>query len=214
MPTEQPAPTTAIFIADDHAIVTAGLRALLSSLPGYRVVGHAIDGDALNRGLAVKQVDLLLLDLNMPGVHGVQTVCELRAAHPYLHIVILTANADAAMAHLLLDAGAAGYVHKNDDGEDLLLALEEVLAERRYISRGLDASHRHDSMLVGLTPRERQLLAMIGDGRSNADIATALHISVATARKHRENLRHKLDAHSGAQLAALAVASGVSKQPP
>jgi DNA-binding NarL/FixJ family response regulator len=202
-----------IFVADDHPVVTAGMTALLSSLSGLRVVGQASNGAALEQGLAGAAVDVLLLDLNMPGVQGADTVRRLRAAYPRLRIAILTANADPATAKVLLAAGATGYILKNDEGDDLLRALDEVSAGRGYVSHSLALERRDDGRLVSLTPRERQMLAMIGDGRSNAEIASALGISLATARKHRENLRRKLDAHSGAQLAALAVASGLSQQP-
>ena len=201
-----------VFVADDHAIIAAGLAALLSTVGSFRVVGQVQNGADLMRSLGARPAALLLLDLNMPGVSGATTVSALRTAFPKLRIVILTANADAAMAQLLLDAGASGYVIKNDDGDELLHALEVVMTGQRYASAGLQLTHDDHQVIQGLTARERQLLVMIGDGRRNAEIATMLGITVATARKHRENLRRKLNAHSGAQLAALAVASGLSKQ--
>ena len=201
-----------VFVADDHAIIAAGLAALLSTVGSFRVVGQVQNGADLMRSLGARPANLLLLDLNMPGVSGATTVSALRTAFPELRIVILTANADAAMAQLLLDAGASGYVIKNDGGDELLHALELVMTGQRYASAGLQLTYDDHKVIQGVTARERQLLVMIGDGRRTAEIATMLGITVATARKHRENLRRKLNAHSGAQLAALAVASGLSKQ--
>jgi DNA-binding NarL/FixJ family response regulator len=208
-----------VLIADDHGIVRDGLRLLLSTLDGLEVVGEAGDGMRLPALLEEQRADILLLDLNMPGLNRLQFIHELRQRHPRLKILVLTANTELATVRSVLDAGVHGYLSKGEDTGELLEALQAVRAGQRYIARSLrftlDSPHARpqgDADLlaaVELTRRERQILTLAAQGRSAREIAEHFSISPLTVRKHRENLMRKLDLHSPAELAAYAVRLGV-----
>ena len=208
-----------VFIADDHGIVRDGLRLLLSTLDGVEVVGEAADGLRLPALLEEQRADLLLLDLNMPGLNRLQFIQELRQRHPRLKILVLTANTETATVRSLLDAGVHGYLSKGEDTGELLEAIAALRSGEHYLARSLrlllDSPGArpagHADLLSGteLTRRERQVLILAAQGRSAREIAEHFSISPLTVRKHRENLMRKLDLHSTAELTAYAVRLGV-----
>ncbi|MFS2125864.1 response regulator [Pseudomonas sp. Pseusp97] len=208
-----------VLIADDHGIVRDGLRLLLSTLEGVEVVGEAADGMRLQALLQEVSADLLLLDLNMPGLNRLQFIQELRQRHPRLKILVLTANTETATVRSVLDAGVHGYLSKGEDTAELLEAIEVLRSGQPYLARSLrfmlespHARPQGDADLlsaVELTRRERQILTLAAQGRSAREIAEHFSISPLTVRKHRENLMRKLDLHSTAELAAYAVRLGV-----
>lgn len=208
-----------VIIADDHGIVRDGLRLLLSTLEQVEVVGEAADGLRLQTLLEEQHADLLLLDLNMPGLNRLQFIRELRQRHPRLKILVLTANTETATVRSVLDAGVHGYLSKGEDAAELLEAIESLRVGEHYLARSLrfllaspSARPQGDADLlaaVELTRRERQILILAAQGRSAREIAEHFSISPLTVRKHRENLMRKLDLHSTAELAAYAVRLGV-----
>ena len=208
-----------VLIADDHGIVRDGLRLLLSTLDGIELVGEAADGMRLQALLQDQRADLLLLDLNMPGLNRLQFIHELRQRHPRLKILVLTANTETATVRSVLDAGVHGYLSKGEDTAELLEAIEALRGGQQYLARSLrmlldstPARAQSDADLlsaVELTRRERQILILAAQGRSAREIAEQFSISPLTVRKHRENLMRKLDLHSTAELAAYAVRLGV-----
>lgn len=208
-----------VLIADDHGIVRDGLRLLLSTLEGIEVVGEAADGMRLQALLQDQRADLLLLDLNMPGLNRLQFIHELRQRHPRLKILVLTANTETATVRSVLDAGVHGYLSKGEDTAELLEAIEALRGGQQYLARSLrmlldstPTRAQSDADLlsaVELTRRERQILILAAQGRSAREIAEQFSISPLTVRKHRENLMRKLDLHSTAELAAYAVRLGV-----
>jgi len=208
-----------VLIADDHGIVRDGLRLLLSTLDGIEVVGEAADGMRLQALLQDQRADLLLLDLNMPGLNRLQFIHELRQRHPRLKILVLTANTETATVRSVLDAGVHGYLSKGEDTAELLEAIEALRGGQQYLARSLrmlldstPTRAQSDADLlsaVELTRRERQILILAAQGRSAREIAEQFSISPLTVRKHRENLMRKLDLHSTAELAAYAVRLGV-----
>ncbi|MCP8464931.1 response regulator transcription factor [Pseudomonas sp. ZM23] len=208
-----------VLIADDHGIVRDGLRLLLSTQEQVEVVGEAGDGIRLQALLTQCPADLLLLDLNMPGLNRLQFIHELRQRHPRLKILVLTANTELATVRSVLDAGVHGYLSKGEDTGELLEALEALRNGHTYLARSLrfvlDGPHVRPSgeadllAAVELTRRERQILTLAAQGRSAREIAEHFSISPLTVRKHRENLMRKLDLHSTAELAAYAVRLGV-----
>lgn len=208
-----------VLIADDHGIVRDGLRLLLSTLEQVEVVGEAGDGIRLQALLEESQADLLLLDLNMPGLNRLQFIHELRQRHPRLKILVLTANTELSTVRSVLDAGVHGYLSKGEDTGELLEALEALRSGQTYLARSLRfvldgpnvRPHDDADLLaaVELTRRERQILTLAAQGRSAREIAEHFSISPLTVRKHRENLMRKLDLHSTAELAAYAVRLGV-----
>ncbi|QRY82242.1 response regulator transcription factor [Pseudomonas sp. PDNC002] len=208
-----------VFIADDHGIVRDGLRLLLSTLEGVEVIGEAADGRRLQAVLEEQRADLLLLDLNMPGLNRLQFIHGLRLRHPRLKILVLTANTELATVRSVLDAGVHGYLSKGEDTAELLEAIQALRSGQHYLARSLrflletpTARPQGDADLlcaVELTRRERQILTLAAQGRSAREIAEHFSISPLTVRKHRENLMRKLDLHSTAELAAYAVRLGV-----
>lgn len=208
-----------VLIADDHGIVRDGLRLLLSTLEGVEVVGEAADGLRLQALLEEQRADLLLLDLNMPGLNRLQFIHDLRQRHPRLSILVLTANTELATVRSVLDAGVHGYLSKGEDTAELLEAIAALRSGQHYLARSLRFQLERPSLrpqgradllcAVELTKRERQILTLAAQGRSAREIAEHFSISPLTVRKHRENLMRKLDLHSPAELAAYAVRLGV-----
>lgn len=213
-------PLTAI-LADDHAIVREGMKLLISAMENISVVAEAADGPTLMERLRATRADLLFLDLGMPGIAGIQFIREVTTLAPRLRVLVLTANVEPRTVRAALEAGAAAYLTKDGDPEELGEAVEAVTAGRTYVARSVryavgdrtpgnppPAAHEVLSP-VPLTRRERQILGLVAQGLTARDIAERLGISPLTARKHRENLMGKLDLHSAAELTAYAVRLGL-----
>ena len=197
-----------VILADDHAIVREGLKLLLSTMEGVDVVGEAADAAAVLTQLAANDADLLVLDLGMPGIAGVQFIRDLRGAHAKLRILVLTANVEPRMVTAALEAGADGYLTKHGDAAEIGLAIAAMRDGRPYISPATGAVSQSLSP-IPLTRREREILALIANGTTTPEIAARLGISPLTARKHRENLMRKLNLHNAAELTAYAVRLGL-----
>ncbi|QWK79521.1 response regulator [Ochrobactrum sp. BTU1] len=209
-----------VVLADDHNIVREGLKLLLSTLSETVVVGEVGDCSSLLRLLAQTPCDMVLLDLGMPGFHGFQFIEQLRATHPKLKILILSANSESRSIRAALDAGASGYLTKDGDPSELLATIANLKNGRSngaiHIGSSINRPNGHEPgpnidvvSPVPLTRRELQFLALIPQGATTREIADRLGISVFTARKHRENLMRKLDLHSSAELTAYAVRLGL-----
>lgn len=197
-----------VILADDHAIVREGLKLLLSTMAGVDVVGEAADAAAVLAQLLANDADLLVLDLGMPGIAGVQFIRDLRGAHAKLRILVLTANVEPRMVTAALEAGADGYLTKHGDAAEIGLAIAAMRDGRPYVSPVTGAASQSLSP-IPLTRREREILALIANGTTTPEIATRLGISPLTARKHRENLMRKLSLHNAAELTAYAVRLGL-----
>ncbi|RWU22970.1 DNA-binding response regulator [Pseudomonas alkylphenolica] len=207
-----------VLIADDHSIVRDGLKFLLSTRDDLEVVGEAAHSEAILTVLAQQPIDVLLLDLGMPGVNRLAFIRELRRDFPALKIIVLTANIDLSTIRGVLDAGVHAYISKTDDSQELFAALDAVAQNRlylavavRYVVDGHGSSTPQSDLIVNaeLTARERQILALIAQGASSTEIAGRFCISAFTVRKHRENLMRKLDLHNTAELAAYVVRLGL-----
>ncbi|RWP08653.1 response regulator transcription factor [Mesorhizobium sp.] len=213
-------PLTAI-LADDHAIVREGLKLLISAMDNVSVVAEAADGEALLGQLRSTRADLLILDLGMPGVAGMQFIATIRTLAPRLQIVVLTANIEPRTVRAALSAGANAYLTKDGDPEELGAAIEAVKNGGTYLAktvrfavrdmgRGSEPIAAQEILSpVPLTRRERQILQLVAQGMVTRDIAERLGISLPTARKHRENLMGKLNLHNTAELTAYAVRLGL-----
>jgi DNA-binding NarL/FixJ family response regulator len=189
-------PRRRLIVADDHHLFAQGLALLLA--PHYDVVGIAHSGTEVLELLARDTPDGVLLDLSMPGRSGLDILPELRMVRPALKILILTMHADRVLAETAIHGGAHGYVSKDCTDDELLIAIAEVLTGKIHISphipshtqrSGMEASHQ---ALAGLTPRQHQILTMLGEGKSTAAIADLLQVSVKTVEFHRARLRDKL----------------------
>jgi len=199
-----------IVLADDHQIVRQGLRALLEAEPDFSIVGEAADGLEVVPLVEDLQPDVLLLDLIMPGMNGLDIIRQVARRSPQTRVVILSMNADEAYVVDALRKGAVGYVLKDSSIDHLVNAVHGVVAGRRYLSPRLRdraiASYIANANAVLsedyelLTDRERQVFHLTAEGHNNRSIAARLSISPRTAETHRANLMRKLDLHSQADL--------------
>ena len=211
---------TAIVLADDHTIVRQGLRLLLEAEPDFVIVGEASDGLEVAGLIDRLRPDVLVLDLMMPGVNGLEVTRIVCQQFPETSVVILSMHADESYVLAALKNGAAAYVLKDAGADDLLQAVREVVQGRRYLSSpfsqvGIDTyTKRAESTPLDvydtLTSREREVLHLTAEGYSSTDVGGVLSISPRTAEAHRANLMRKLGFHSQADLIRYALRRGIS----
>lgn len=203
-----------ILLADDHAVVRQGLRALLER-EGFPVVGEAGDGSEAVRLAETLRPDVAVLDLSMPQLNGVEATRQILKASPKTRTVLLTMHAEEQYVLPALQAGIAGYVLKTRAAADLLEAIREVSQSRTYLSPGVAGAvaraycDRTAPPADPLTPRERQVLQLVAEGKSTKQAAAILGISVKTADSHRTRLMEKLDIHDTAGLVRYAIRRGL-----
>jgi len=208
---------TRVLLADDHNLVRAGVRRILESHPGIRVVGEVSDGAEALAALAREAADVLVLDLSMPGMDGFETLKQVKASHPALKVLVLSMHADAEYVARAVREGADGYLLKDSAVQDLVRAVETVRAGGVYhspeVQKELADLVRGRTAMPGtldeLTAREREVLQCIAEGLATRDIATRLGISARTVETHRANLMRKLMVHSVAQLVRIAIREGL-----
>jgi DNA-binding NarL/FixJ family response regulator len=199
--------TVRLMLVDDHPLVRDGLRARLEAVPGLAVVAEADGADAALRAAAEHSPDLVLMDIGLRGASGIDTTRTLRAQHPRVRVLVLSMHNGAEVVRDALAAGAAGYVLKDSPAEEIVQAIHAVMAGQPHLSPGLvaappSARPRRDD---ALTPREREVLALIAEGLSSRDIGQRLSMGVRTVETHRTRLRRKLDLGSAAALVRYAV---------
>ncbi len=204
-----------ILIADDHAVVRAGLRALLESREGWQVCAEAVDGrDAVEKATKHKP-DVAVLDIAMPLLNGVEATRQIRKASPHTQVLILTMHESDELVQQVVEAGARGYILKDDAGRVLLAAVDALRQKKPYFSLRVSPAIAEDlpanpadpakAQRSRLTPREREILQLLAEGKSNKDVANLLGISVNTAEAHRANIMLKLDLHSLPELVVYAI---------
>ena len=209
-----------IIIAEDHRILREGLRALISSNPNFDIVGEAEDGRDAIRCVENLMPDLILLDLSMPRMNGMEAIKEIKKQCPETKILVLTVHRTEEYILATLRAGANGYVLKDATHAELLMAMKSVLMGKRYLSPGVSEkviegylegrkTLRSSTPWDTLTQREREVLKLIAEGYKNKESADYLYISVKTVEKHRANLMKKLDLHSTSSLTAFAMEKGL-----
>jgi two-component system nitrate/nitrite response regulator NarL len=215
-----------LLVVDDHTLFRRGLTALLARDPGLLVVGDAADAGEAQRKAEALQPDLILLDIHLPGVSGIDAIAALQAACPSSRILMLTVSEDADDLAAALRAGAAGYLLKTIEGDALSAAIRRVMAGEPVIAPELTAhlvaAMRRGSTpdaasapplppdpLASLSPREREILGAIGRGASNKEIARRFAIAESTVKIHVQHLLRKLDASSRVQLAVIANSQGL-----
>jgi len=210
---------TTIVLADDHHIVRQGLRVLLEGQPDFQLVGEAGDGlEAVQLTERLKP-DVLIIDLMMPSLNGLEATRQVSQRSPHTRVVILSMHANEAYVLEALRNGAAGYVLKDSSAADLVHAVREVVAGRRYLSSPLSeraiAAYIQKASDVALDPyeiltnREREVLHLAAEGYTNAEIADQLSISPRTAETHRANLMHKLGLRTHTDLIRYALRRGI-----
>ena len=197
--------TIRLMLVDDHPLVRDGLRARLASVPGLAVVAEADSADAALDIAPRTAPDLVLMDIGLRGANGIEATRRLRALMPALHVVVLSMHDHGEYVREALQAGAAGYVLKDSPAEDIVAAIHTVMAGGQYLSAGIVAAPSRERGGESLTPREREVLALIAEGLSSRDIGERLAMGVRTVETHRTNLRRKLDLPSAAALVRYAV---------
>jgi DNA-binding NarL/FixJ family response regulator len=208
-----------LLLADDHQIVREGLTALLNAVPGFRVVGEAADGPEALREAERLQPDVLVLDLMLTGLNGLEVARRLGRKGHRSHIVMLSMHRDEAYVLASLQAGAGGYVLKEAGADELIQAIRAVAAGKRYLSPPLSepALGAYTKKAEGtpvdpyhtLTAREREVLQMTAEGQSGSTIAERLFISPRTVESHRANLMRKLGLRSVKEVVRYAVQKGI-----
>jgi len=209
-----------VVLAEDHAILRAGLKSLLTTKGEYEVVGEAEDGLNAIRVVENQKPDLLLLDLSMPRMNGIGAIKEIKKHSPKTKILVLTVQRTEEYILEAFRSGADGYCLKDDSHTELMMAIDSVMQGKRYLSpaisekvlqgyiegrRTLKTTTSWDS----LTQREKEVLKLIGEGYKNKAIAEYLCISPKTVEKHRANIMAKLDLHNASALTAYAIEKGL-----
>jgi DNA-binding NarL/FixJ family response regulator len=205
---------TRVVLADDHVLVRQGLKSLLER-EGFQVVAEASDGQEAVRHVESLQPEIVVMDISMPILNGLNAAREMSRTCPKTKTILLTQHDEGQYVSEALDAGVKGYVLKNQVASDLLLAIRQVSRGQVYLSPGVSRAvmdayqSKSEKPKNSLTLREKQVLQLIAEGKSTKDIASVLGISVKTAESHRTRLMQKLDIHETASLVRYAVRQGI-----
>ncbi len=219
---------TRILIADDHSVVRSGLRLLLQSSPDFAVVAEAADGEEAIMLVDKHKPDVVIMDISMPRLNGIEATSVMKQSHPEIKVIILTVHEDEGYVYQMLRAGASGYVLKSAGKKEIFAAIESALSGKRFFSPGIsemiiegfikrDKESRETleqvtpSSRQQLTKREIEVLRYIAQGYTNRKIAEALFLSIRTINTHRTNLMQKLDIHDTARLVRYAIETGLVK---
>ena len=209
-----------VLIAEDHQMLREGLKAILADREALEIVGEAVDGLEALRMVKHLKPDLMLLDLSMPRMNGLSVLLDAKTYQPDIKILVLTIHQSETYVLETFEAGADGYCSKNDSREELLVAIDSVLAGKIYLSPLIArnvlegfltkrARQKSETTWENVTQREKEILKLLAEGYTNSDIGDMLCISVKTVEKHRSNIMAKLDLHNVAQLTVLAIEKGL-----
>jgi DNA-binding NarL/FixJ family response regulator len=209
-----------ILLADDHTLVREGLRKIVEAQPGWQVVAEAADGrQAVRQALELKP-DLVILDLAMPQLGGVDAIQQIVRRLPATRILVLSMHSDEAYVTRALKAGAHGYLLKDSAGSELLRAVNALIQHKSFFSPAVSRIMLDDYVrqlaekgvtdrYETLSEREREVFQLIAEGRVNKEIAELLHLSPSTVETHRARIMEKLDMHSAVEIALYAVRKGI-----
>jgi len=210
-----------ILVADDHEVVRRGLCALLQSRPEWEICGEAADGrEAVEKSQSLKP-EVVIIDIGMPTLNGLEATRQILKANPQIKVLVLTLHDSDQMIREVLDAGARGFLLKSDAARDLISAVQALRRDNTYFT-----SRVAEMVLEGylkpvtkavplaplrsrLTPREREVVQLIAEGKSTKEVAIALQLSVKTAETHRSNIMRKLELHSVSDLVLYAVRNNI-----
>ena len=204
-----------ILIADDHELMRRGVRALLEAETGWKVVGEASDGRELMKKITLTKPDIVVIDIGMPHLNGLEAARRVRQAFPEIKILILSMYDSERVARDVLDAGARGYVTKADAARDLVLAVEALRRNKTFFtSRAeqlvLESFLQNENGGAAapaerLTSRQREIVQLLAEGKSSKEIAVYLELSVKTVETHRANIMRRLSCHSIGDLVVYAI---------
>lgn len=214
--------TIRLLLVDDHAVVRSGLKMLLAGEADVEIVGEAGSGSEAVTRAGSARPDVILMDIGLPDMTGIEAARQIKSSHPDIAIVALTIHEDEEYFFKMLEAGASGYVPKRAAPEELLTAVRAAAAGEVYLYPSLakllvkdyltqERGAETKSTLDGLTEREQEVLSLLADGANNDEIAAALVISPKTVERHRENIMRKLNLHSRVELVRYAIRKGIIK---
>jgi len=212
--------TIRLLLVDDHMVVRTGLRMLLEGPKDIEIIGEVSTGKEAIETAKNLQPDVILMDIGLPDMSGIEATREIKRSSDNIAIVALTIHEDEEYFFKMLDAGASGYVPKRAAPEELLTAIREAAAGEVYLFPSmakllvkdylsLDRSPEQNDSLDGITEREQEVLTWLAEGASNDQIAVALNISPKTVARHRENIMRKLNLHSRTELVRYAIRKGI-----
>ncbi len=209
-----------IVLADDHQIVRHGLRSLLSAEPDMEVVGEAENGRMVVRLVQEQSPQVVIMDISMPDLNGIEATRQILSDSPGIKVIALSMHSDSLFVLNMFKAGASGYLLKDCALEELVKAVRTVMNRKVYLSPGISDivikdfvigwSSAESSAYSVLTTREREVLQLMAEGRSTAQIAESLCVSVKTVEAHRKQMMNKLDIHSVAELTKYAIRQGLT----
>ncbi|MEN8189824.1 MAG: response regulator transcription factor [Thermodesulfobacteriota bacterium] len=208
-----------IILADDHSLIRLGLKNLIRHNPALEVIGEVGDGEELLVFLEEQVPDLLILDISMPKMNGIEAISKVKALYPDLKILMLTMHKNKQYFYHAMAAGADGYLMKDDSDEELLLAIKRIQQGSTYLSPFLSQDFADDVIgayrskgstpFDSLTPREREVLQLVVDGHTSKKMAKILHLSPRTIDHHRANLLKKFNLKNSVDLVNFAVRNGL-----
>jgi DNA-binding NarL/FixJ family response regulator len=207
-----------VLLADDHTLVRAGIRALLAAIPGVEIVGEADDGQRALALIVETRPDVALVDISMPGLNGLDLAARVAHDAPQTRVALLTMHGTPAHVAQALRAGVKGYLLKDGAADELPLLLRAVMRGETYLSPAI-SRHVVDGFLGrdasparaddGLTPRQREILQLVAEGKSTKDVARLLDLSVKTVEAHRGQIMQRLEIHDLASLVRYAIRTGL-----
>lgn len=213
---------TKILLADDHKILRSGLRSLLERRPNFKIVAEAEDGVEAVRLCKEYAPDVALIDVSMPNLNGIEAIAKIREKAPSVKIIILSAHSSRKFVSEALKAGANGYLLKNCNFEEMVYSIEAVQGGGTYISPRVAnvvrddyvqfLEEKDDSFGATLTPREREVLKLLAEGKNTKEIAYSFNLSVKTVEAHRQHIMEKLDLHNVAALTKYAIREGLTTE--
>ncbi|SHM94328.1 response regulator transcription factor [Mucilaginibacter sp. OK098] len=201
-----------IYIADDHAIVVDGLKEILRAQPNWQIIGTAGNGQELVDLISVRRSDVVILDINMPKMNGIQCTEWIKKHFPATKVIILTMFPEKTYVDQLINAGADGCLLKSRGSQDLIDAIERVTSGRSYFDTIKDFAEKDKYPMFNLSERELEIIRLIINGKTSADIAGQLFISEHTVKTHRKNIFRKIGINSISQLATFAINNNLLSQ--
>jgi DNA-binding NarL/FixJ family response regulator len=208
-----------VLLAEDHTIVRKGLRALLEDQPGIEVIAEAEEGRQAVHLAEQLRPDVVLMDFSMSGLNGLEATHQIMERIPGAKVLVLTRHTNQEYVDRILEAGASGYLIKKSAPEELVIAIQAVYRGDAYLDPAISTTIIRGYLLKSktesvdrynrLTPRQREVLQLVAEGRANREIAALLHVSVKTVENHRAHLMEALDLHSTAELTQYAIRKGI-----